>query len=265
MSPVRFSRMKLSIVIPAYNEEQRLPAMMDVYVPYFTAAYGSDVELIVAVNGSRDRTEELARAYADRYEQVVALIEHRPIGKGGAIMMGFDQARGELVGFVDGDGATAPEAFQDLVEHIGDADMIIASRWMEGSVVDPPQPWTRRVASRIFNFLVRLLFGLRITDTQCGAKLCRRPGMEAVRPLLGLTRWAFDVDLLFQFRRTGLQIVERPTVWRDIGGSQLNVPRASSQMFVAICRLRLLHSPFRWVVSLYDVTLGKLLNDPGAA
>ena len=252
--------MKLSIVIPAYNEEHRLAAMLDPYTQYFIDKYGSEVELIVVVNGSRDHTEEIADSFAIRHPQVSVIVEPQAIGKGGAIMLGAEKARGDWIGFVDADGATPPEAFDDLVEHIGDAGAIFASRWLRGAKVEPRQPLGRRVASRIFNLLVRKLFKVRISDTQCGAKLIRGDAMRAVLPKLGLTRWAFDVDLLFQLRRAGYSIIERPTTWHDVAGSKINVPRASFEMLLAITRLRMLHSPLSWVVTLYDKTLGPLFH-----
>jgi len=250
---------KLSIIIPAYNEEARLGAMLDAYLPYFVARYGEEVELIVVVNGSTDRTAELAQSYAARAPQARVIVEPTAVGKGGALLLGFAAARGERIGFVDADGATPPAAFQQLAEEIGDAGAIIASRWIPGARVSP-QPLARRIASRVFNGLTRLLFGLKIHDTQCGAKLVRADALRAVLPRLGITRWAFDVDLLFQLRRAGYAIRETPTEWHDVAGSQLRVARASFEMFVAIVRLRLLYSPLRWVVTLYDHSIGRLFH-----
>jgi dolichol-phosphate mannosyltransferase len=252
--------MKLSIIIPAYNEESRLGPMLDAYLDYFLPRYGSEVEVIVAVNGSTDRTDEVASGYAARHPQVQVLVEPRKIGKGGAVIMGFDRAVGDHVGFTDADGATPPAAFDNLVERIGRDGAIIASRWLPGSQVAPGQPLSRRIASRIFNLEVRLLFGLGITDTQCGAKLLSREAWAAVRPVIGVTRWAFDVDLLFQLKRAGYPTKEIPTTWHDVSGSKINVPRASLEMTLAIYRLRLLHSPFSWLVTLYDKTLGVALK-----
>lgn len=256
--------MKLSIVIPAYNEEQRLPPTLEAYLAYFEPRYGDAFELVVVVNGSRDGTERVARAQMPGHPAIRVIVEPRAIGKGGAIMMGFAAATGDLVGFVDADGATPPEAFDDLARNIGNAGAIIASRWFKESVVHPPQPLKRRVASRIFNFFVRWFFKVKIRDTQCGAKVLTRDAVRAVLPVIGITRWAFDVDLLFKLRRAGYRIVEHPTVWHDVGGSQLNISKASVEMFVAIVRLRLLYSPFKWVVDLYDHTLGRWFHRPHA-
>lgn len=254
--------MKLSIIIPAYNEEKRLGGMLEAYTRYFAERYAGDFEIVVVVNGSCDGTETIARQWSEKQLQVRVLVEPEPIGKGGAIMLGMRHAQGDLVGFVDADLSTPPEAFDDLVKHIGDAGIIIASRWIAGAQVSPRQPLKRRIASRIFNALVRVLFKLRIHDTQCGAKLMRREAMTTVLPRLGITRWAFDVDLLFQMRRAGFHILEHPTVWRDAPGSRLKVGRASLEMLLAITRLRLVYSPFRWVVTLYDRTLGRVVHLP---
>lgn len=252
--------MKLSIVIPAYNEEERLPPTLEAYTAYFTPRYGADYEILVVVNGSRDGTEALSRAFGRSHPEVKVLVEPRPIGKGGAVILGFRAASGDLVGFADADGATPPDAFDDLVRNIGGNGAIIASRWFKESRVFPPQPLKRRVASRIFNGLVRLLFKVRIRDTQCGAKVMTRAALEAVLPDLGITRWAFDVDLLFKLRRAGFRIVEWPTTWHDVDGSRLRIGRASFEMFLAIVRLRLVYSPLRWVVTAYDRTLGRIVH-----
>ncbi len=251
---------RLSIVVPARNEERRLGRMLDAYLPHFCRPDRADTEIIVVVNGSTDRTADLARAAAARWPYLRVIEDPARIGKGGAVLRGFREARGELIGFVDADGATPPEAFEDLVGQIGDAGAIIANRWDPRSDVSPLQPWRRRVASRIFNALVRLLFRIPISDTQCGAKLLKRRAMEDVMPHLGITQWAFDVDLLFQLRRRGHTIRQVPTVWHDVAGSHLRVSRAGLEMFVAVVRLRLIYSPFRWVVSLYDRTLGRVIH-----
>lgn len=257
--------MKLSIVVPAYNEEDRIGRMLETYLPYFAGRYGEDFEVIVSVNGSSDRTEEIVRKLDLRFSQLRVIVEPRPIGKGGAIMAGGALARGHLIGFVDADGATPPEAFDDLVRHIGPAGLIIASRRLPGAVVSPRQPWKRRAASRTFNFLVRHLFKLNITDTQCGAKLMTAEAWRAIVPHIGLTRWAFDVDMLFKTRRAGYPIAEIPTTWSDVAGSRLRIVRVSFQMFLALCRLRLLYSPFSWVVTLYDRLLGRVIELPTGA
>ena len=237
--------------------------MLEAYLPFFTSRYHQDVEFLVVVNGSTDKTDEVVAGYAVRFPCVRVMVEPGRIGKGGAVMLGFRQAQGDFIGFVDADGATPPEAFQALMDNIGGAGGIIASRWAKGSQVSPRQPLDRRVASRIFNMMTRTLFGLRLTDTQCGAKLMRREAIHAILPHLGITQWAFDVDLLFQLRRGGFKIKEIPTTWHDVEGSKVQVGSASQEMMLALVRLRLIYSPFRWVVDFYDQVLGPWIHPVG--
>ncbi len=254
--------MKLSIVVPAYNEESRIGRMLDQFLPFFSRRYGDQVEIIVVVNGSRDGTAAVVQRYARDHAGMRCIVEPGNVGKGGALILGFREARGDLIGFVDADGATPPEAFDDLVTQIGDAAAIIASRWAPGARVSPRQTLQRRIASRLFNGQVRMLFGLRLTDTQCGAKLMRRDALLPLLPHFGITRWAFDVDLLYQIKRAGGRIVEIPTTWSDVEGSKLEVGRASVQMFLALVRLRLLYSPLKFLVRLYRPGMFPMVHLP---
>ena len=113
--------MKLSIVVPAYNEEARIGRMLDAYLPFFTRRYPGDIEFIVSINGSNDSTEAIVRSYQPRHPELRVTVDPNPIGKGGAIIAGGKLATGQWIGFVDADGATPPEAFDDLLQQIGDA------------------------------------------------------------------------------------------------------------------------------------------------
>jgi len=240
--------MKLSIVIPAHNEEHRLPPMLGAYAKYFDEKYGNEAELIVVPNFCNDRTAEVARGIGLRYPQVRVIDEPKRVGKGGAVLLGARTAEGDLIGFVDADGATPPESFDDLVQKISLDGCIIASRWMKGSDVSPKQPLSRLAASRCFNLMVRVLFGLKLKDTQCGAKLFRREVIQPVLRNLGVTNWAFDVDMLFQTKRLGASIREVPTVWHDVTGSKVEIGRSSVTMVVAMVRLRMFYSPLRFMI-----------------
>lgn len=252
--------MQLSLIVPAYNEEKRLARMLAAYLPFFSGRYGHGFEMLVVVNGTSDGTATVAGGYSATFPQLKCIVESRRIGKGGAVMLGFGAAQGDLVGFVDADGSTPPEAFQDLVSHIGEAGAIIASRWLPGAQVSPRQPFSRRLASRLFNMMVRLVLGIKLSDTQCGAKLLKREAVRQILPSLGITQWAFDVDLLFQLRRAGYRIVEIPTAWHDVSGSRVKIIRASLEMFVAIVRLRLLYSPCKGIVDFYDRYIGRHID-----
>ncbi len=244
--------MKLSIIIPAYNEEKRIENTLKAYCYFFEKYYKDKFEIIVVMNGCKDNTSDIVKNFAENHKSISYLFIEEPIGKGGAIIKGFKSAKGELVGFTDADNSTSPEAFNDLIRNINGYDGIIASRWIKGAIVEPKQPLKRRIASRMFNLLVRSLFGIMISDSQCGAKLFKKEAIHKIINNLGITRWAFDVDLLYQFKRNNLKIKEIPTIWKDSYDSTLNLTKASAEMFFALARLRLIYSPFRGFIKIYD-------------
>ena len=248
---------KLSIVIPARNEEKRyLSSVLDSFLKLFNSKLKDDFEIILSVNKSIDGTLGLAQSYARKYKQVVCLDLGERMGKGLAVTEGFKLAKGDFIGFVDADGSTSAEAFYDLYKHIGKYKGILASRWMKDAKVSPKQSFARRFSSRGFNFLVRVLFGIHVNDTQCGAKLFEKKALKSVLPSLGLTQWAFDIDLLYQFKRRGYEFTEIPTVWADTPDSNLKLGKAIREMFLSLVRLRLLYSPFSFVVKSYDFLFG---------
>jgi len=243
--------MKLSIIIPAYNEEKRIAASLEDYATLFSEKYGKDFEIIVVMNGCKDNTFGIVNNFEKIFPQIKHL-DFEKSGKGFAIIEGFKVAKGELVGFTDADNSTDASQFEKLIENLKDYDGIIGSRWMKGSVVEPRQPFSRRIASRSFNLLTRMFFGLKFGDTQCGAKIFKKEAISRTLPRLGITEWAFDIDLLYKLKKNGCRIKEIPITWRDVGGSKLNVSKTSLKMFLAVTRLRLINSPFRFVVKTYD-------------
>ena len=243
---------KVSIVIPAYNEEKRIRRTLGEYATYFTSRYGREYEMWVIVNGCTDRTMDVVRDVATQHPQMKYTEFREKIGKGGAIIEGLKRADGEMVGFVDADNATKPAAFEDLIRHIGAWDGIIASRWIAGARILKRQPGTRRVASRGFNLLVKLLFQIPLRDTQCGAKLFKKAAIKKVLPSLGVTQWAFDIDLLYHLKKNGLRVAETPTVWEEPGDSHLKLKKTIPEMLLAVVRLRLVYSPLGFIVRGYD-------------
>jgi len=254
----------VSVIIPACNEEHRLPQVLPAFLESFRPGEDFEqAEVLVVVNGSTDQTAARIRDLAPTHPHLRVVEEPRRIGKGGAVRLGVEHARFGVVGFVDADGATPAKEFRRMLDHLEPGvDVVIGSRWIPGAVVDPPQPQARRLASRGFNLLVRGLFGFPFRDTQCGAKWVRRDLLVQAMDRLGITRWAFDVDLLFQLRRLGAVVREVPTVWSEKPGTHVTYLRTSWDMFLAVVRLRLLFSPFRFVVTLYDQTLSPWIHRP---
>ncbi|MCC5845448.1 MAG: glycosyltransferase [Verrucomicrobia bacterium] len=246
--------MQLSLLIPAYNERNRIAPMLEAYS---VSTRSMDCEILIIVNGSSDGTEALIETeFLPRFPQLRLIVIPEPVGKGGALIRGMMEARGDTIAFVDADGSTAPESLFELVHALRGDEILVASRWLPESEIDTPQSRSRRVGSRIFNRAVRLLFGLRLTDTQCGAKVMSRAVMQTVLPRIGATQWAFDVDLLYRIRRAGFPVREQATRWTDVSGSKVHPVLAPLGMLLAISRLRLLYSPLAGLVHLWDRTLG---------
>ena len=235
----------LLILIPAYNEERRIEPMLREYARYFQANYDGRFQFVVVLNGCTDDTLGVVRRVAADFPMVRPLEFREAIGKGGALIEGLKLAAlGDLIGYVDADGATAPPAFLDLVRHIGAADCVIGSRWLPGAVIHQSQTGNRQFASRVFHFIVQLLFWLNIRDTQCGAKVMKREVIEKIHSALRIADMAFDINLLVSIRRAGFKILEVPTEWTDKAGSKVALGRSSFTMFLSVVRIRLIYSPF---------------------
>ncbi len=244
--------MKLAIIIPAKNEETRIGKTLEEYLSYFQKRFKNDFELLVVLNGCTDNTAKVIQQIQKKYKQLQCKDIKEAIGKGRALITGFHSVDSDFIGYVDADMSTSPEAFDELLQKLENFDGAFASRWISGAVVSPKQPFIRRVASRNFNLLTNLLFGLHVKDSQCGAKVFRREALFKVYDELAITNWAFDVNLLFLLKLHGFRVKEVPTVWHDSLGSQLRITKASVQMFFSLMRLRLIYSPFPWIVEVYD-------------
>jgi glycosyltransferase involved in cell wall biosynthesis len=240
----------LLLLIPAYNEERRIEPVLREYARFFQDNYYGKFQIVVVLNGCTDDTLGVVRRVAADYPAILRALEFKePIGKGGALIEGLKLAAfGDLIGYVDADGATKPRAFLELVRHIGDADCVVGSRWLPESVIHQAQTGNRQFASRVFHAVVQLLFRLNIHDTQCGAKVMKREVVEEVHSYLRIADMAFDINLLVAIKRAGHRIREVPTEWTDIAGSKVVLFRSSLTMLLSVLRIRLIYSPFyKWL------------------
>jgi len=236
--------MKISIIIPAYNEEKRIEKTIRTYHQFFLQQqiqHQLSFEFVVVLNGCKDNTIGVVeRIRNDLTHNTIIIIDMQQAGKGLAIKAGFADAltrNNDLIGFVDADMATAPQAFYDLITNIHDYDGIIASRYMPGAQISPMRPAYKRYGSRIiYEPFVWLLFGLSYYDLQCGAKLFKRATLENITPQLTVTQWAFDVELLYLCKKAGYNIKEIPTTWRDQADSKLTL-RGGLRMFSALFKV----------------------------
>jgi len=248
---------RVSIIIPAYNEEERIGKTLEKYLDYFKELKKKKLlgfEIIVVLNACKDNTLIIVKKFLKNRE--LKILNFKQGGKGFAIIEGFKESlkdgKNHFIGFVDADMSTAPEEFYNLIKGIGEYDGIIASRWMKNSVIKTPQTILRKITSRGFNFLVRSILILPYKDTQCGAKLFKEKSIKNIIKDLKTTRWAFDIDLLYNLKKNGFKLKEVPTVWEDKRESKLSLFKVPFQMFSSVIRLRLIYSPFKFIVKIYD-------------
>jgi glycosyltransferase involved in cell wall biosynthesis len=250
---------KISIIIPAYNEEKRIGSTLEEYGKFFTNLKKNkklDSEILIVINNTHDKTEEVIKKYQKKYK-IIKFLNFKQGGKGFAITEGFKEAlknkKNSLIGFVDADASTSAEAYYDLIRNIGNLDGIIASRYIKGAIVKPKQSIRRIFVSRVFNLAIRALFLMPYRDTQCGAKIFTSKALDKFIRDLTVTQWAFDVDLLYKARREGRIVKEFPTKWSDKDYSTINFMKAGPRMVLALIRLRIANSPFRFLVRAYDM------------
>ena len=225
----------LSVVIPAYNEERRLPGTLRSVVEYLRPR-GTAFEILVVDDGSTDGTAAKVEAFADPAVQLLRGQENR--GKGHAVRTGMLKARGARRLMTDADLSTPIADLGRLEEALGRGfDVAIGSRALPGSNVEVRQGAFREGMGRVFNVGVRLLLLPDLRDTQCGFKLFTA---EAARVAFGASRlegFCFDVEALVVARQHGLRIVEVPVTWRNDIATRVGLTKGA-QAFIDLARIR---------------------------
>lgn len=224
---------KVCIIIPAYNEEQRIQNTLQAYIKYFSEKPEHTTFLVVANNCS-DHTAQIVENIAE-HNKHVALLDLKPGGKGFAVKQGFLWALDknfDLIGFVDADMATLPQYFYDLILACKNNDGAIASRYLKGAVIEPSRPWGRVIGGKIYNWMLRSMLGLPYKDTQCGAKVFTKDTIEKIAPAMEEIGWSFDLELLYLCKLYDKHVAEIPTTWSDQPGSHLVVSSKVIQEFL---------------------------------
>jgi len=227
----------LSIVIPAYNERERLTLSLPAIDAYLRAT-GLDAEILVVDDGSTDATAELAVSLAfGREQRVISLPVNQ--GKGAAVRRGVLAAHGEWVLVSDADLSTPIDEYGRLaaIARADDLDVVIGSRALPGSRVEVSQHIVRRVLGEVFNIILRRMTGLPYRDTQCGFKLLRRSRVEAVFAEMVIDGFAFDVEFLYLCERRGLRVKEVPVTWRNSPQSTVSIIGSPPKMLFDLMRL----------------------------
>lgn len=223
----------LTIIIPAYNEEQRIEATLQDYLNYFK---DQNIEILVILNGCTDRTLDIVKSFNS--EKINYLDISEAIGKGGAIIEGFKIAKGDLISYIDADNSTKPLFLDHLIKNLGTYDGVMGSRYAEGANILTKQPILRRIASRSFRHLTRIILNLKYIDTQAGAKVFKREAIHDILPQLTITGWGFDVNILYKLKQKNYKVKEVPIDWADHGESKLKMRKAIPGMFKTLLKIR---------------------------
>ena len=233
----------LSIVIPAYNESQRLPATLKRIMEWIRASNRDYTEVIVVDDGSTDGTADVVRTFQRSYPCVRTLSNPGNRGKGYAVRHGMLEARSDWILYTDADLSTPIEDFQKLCEAATTrgAEVAIGSRALDRSLVSVHQPLLREYSGRFFNLVMRTATGLEFRDTQCGFKLYSKEAAQKIFARQKLDGFSFDVEDLFIAQKLGIKTVEVPVHWRNVEGTKVSLG-GGLRSFGELLKIRSLHS-----------------------
>ena len=227
-----------SIVLPAYNESERIAATLEKIFVHMEKS-GWKAEVIVVNDGSSDDTAQIVQGFMARHATLQLVENPGNHGKGYSVSNGMLHATGDMLLFSDADLsspiAEADKLFSALAEG---ADVAIGSRWLRTELQIRRQPVHRQIFGRMFNLALRLILGLHFRDTQCGFKAFTRPAARAIFPLQRIERWGFDPELLFLAQKLGLTVKEIPVAWSHREGTRINPLRDGIRMFGEIWKIR---------------------------
>ena len=231
---------EISIVIPAYNESDRLIAPLHLMLDFAEAA--GNIEIVVVDDGSSDGTAEIARKTAAEKPTISTNVirYEKNRGKGFAVKTGLLAASADIALITDADLSTPIEEMTKLVEPIreGKTDVAFGSRALDRSLIGTHQPWFREQGGRVVNFMIRKMSGLDFTDTQCGFKAFNMVEFRPLLDMMTIDRFGFDVEFLFVANHNGLRLAEIPVRWNDVAGSKVSVVRDTRRMFNELRQIR---------------------------
>ncbi len=228
--------MNISIVIPVYNEENRINKTLD-KIRHFLSNHRLSDEVIIVDDGSTDATYTIVSDYAKRNKNVRIIRNDQNKGKGFSVKRGVLAATGDTILFTDADLSTPIEELKIFLPHLNKHDIVIASRGLERSRIIVKQPKFRQLLGKIFPFIVQLLLRLNIKDTQCGFKLFRAAAAKEIFSRQRLDGFAFDAEVLFVAKKLGYRIKEIPVEWANVGGSKVKVIRDPFLMLFDVFRV----------------------------
>jgi len=228
---------ELSIIIPAFNEELRLPATLERIAEYLSTS-GHEAEVLVVDDGSKDGTAAVADYFRIKIPTLRVISNGLNRGKGYSVRHGMQEARGRIALFTDADLSAPIEEAGKLIEALKAYDVAIGSRAMDRNLITVHESPFREFAGIVFNKIVRCILWLPFVDTQCGFKAFRRERCGIIFEQQTIERFGFDPELLYLARHHGLRSVEIPVRWGHSPATKVSMLRDSMQMFIDVFTIR---------------------------
>lgn len=225
-----------SLIIPAYNEEKRIKP----FLQQLSDDLPKNWQIIIVCDGTDD-TVDVARSVSQNF--TILEFEER-LGKGGAILEGFKAAKGDVIGYVDADGAIGTKEIKKVFSLVSeDTQVVIGSRWVNGSVIQTRQPISRVFLGRIYHYTAFAILGIRQKDPQCGLKAFSNQIVEELIQRVKISNFSVDTAFLYHCKLLGQRVIEVPVKWKDVEGSKVRSVREMFFMFATLVGLKLVHSP----------------------
>jgi len=235
MSDKESGILEVSIVLPAYNEAETLKNAVEKVISSIERVTSS-YEIIIAEDGSTDGTDKIAYALSRKYPFIIHLHEDERLGRGEALKNAFVKSRGRILIYLDVDLATDPRYIPTLVNLIRDGyDLATGSRMLKGS--RSKRKFSRKIASKCYNFLVRTILSSKLRDHQCGFKAFKREPLLKVLNEIKSKGWFWDTEAIIIFSRKGYRIKEFPVEWKEGESTKVDILKDSVSMSIQIFKL----------------------------
>jgi glycosyltransferase involved in cell wall biosynthesis len=221
---------EISIIIPVYNEEERIERCLSRTIEYF-ATQAPDYEIIVAEDGSTDGTLRVIRHFQSKNKRIRLINSPERLGKGAAVRNAVFKAQKQYIGYMDCDLAADPSEFERLIKYLREGyDLAIGSRMLRGNLPKIKRPFTRSIFSFLYSILFRFLFDIPVSDPQCGFKLFKKEEVQTLLGNLETSGFAFDSEIVVKASLSGLKIREVPIIWAHDKASKIKISRQIKAM-----------------------------------
>jgi len=214
------TEVEVSVVIPAYNEEKRIPFFLDRLIDFANGS-SSSYEILVVTDGCTDSTNDVVNRYSKEFPAIRLVTFPKRLGKGGALKLGFRNCNGRYLIYMDADGGYDPKEIPRLLQVLDNVDCAVGCRGLPGAIMNPRPPMIRRIAGRLFMQLINFLVLDEIKDTQAGFKAFKREVIDKILAQVSANSFDVDVQLLVRAKNNGFKLAQVPVSYKFVEGSKV--------------------------------------------